>query len=71
MLGNLGPLPFRFSSTWNDREVVKNIIVDVLENQIIGSPSYLWESKHKSLRKDLKYWENKKQLEIEERKIQI
>jgi len=54
-LENLGPIPFIFSSTWNDNEEVKKITVEVSTKSITGSPNYFLETKLKALRRELKH----------------
>lgn len=49
----------------------KKIIVDVCTNQIIGSPRYVWESKLKALRKELKNWAKNNKKETQKRKAEI
>ena len=68
---NLGPTPFRYSPIWNESGEAKKVIAVVWTNQIIGSPSYVWESKLKALRKELKKWAKNSQIETQKRKTEI
>jgi len=41
---------------WNNSEEVKKIIAEVWSQNIIGSPNFVWETKLKILRKEMKIW---------------
>lgn len=68
-LDHLGPIPFRFSSTWNDKEV-KKFITEVWTTPINGSPSYVWETKLKAPRRELKHWARTNNIETQKRKLE-
>ena len=55
-IGNLGPLPFRFSTTWIKDDSFFDIVHQSWNVFIQGSPSFIWEQKHKSVKKGLKNW---------------
>lgn len=69
-LENLGPVPFKFSSTWNNNEEVKKIIAEVWKKPLTGSPIYVWENKLKSRRRELKHWARINQLETQKIKLE-
>jgi len=62
LMENQGPIPFRYCPTWNNNEDFKNLIVEVWSQKFMRSPYYVWETKLKNLRKELKKWaiENEK-----------
>ena len=53
---NLGPIPFRFSPLWVEREGFDELISHVWSQFIDGSPSYVWEQKMKLTKIALKSW---------------
>ena len=53
---NLGPIPFRFNALWLQEEKSMTIIRDAWRADISGSPSFVWESKLRRVRRDLKAW---------------
>ena len=53
---DLGPIPFQFSPLWIQHEDFLQVVSDSWENQIRGSPSFIWEEKIKRLKHDLKDW---------------
>lgn len=52
----LGPLPFRFSPLWAEREGFLEIVQTTWKTEVSGSPSYVWEKKIKNEKKALKEW---------------
>ena len=53
---NLGPIPFRFSPIWIEREGFGELISHVWSQFIVDSPSYVWEQKLKLTKTALKSW---------------
>ena len=53
---NLGPIPFRFSPLWIQREDFLQVVSDSWATPIKASPSFIWESKLKRLKTELKNW---------------
>ena len=43
----LGPIPFRFSPLWIEREGFMDIVFQVWSKFVVGSPSFVWEQKLK------------------------
>eukprot|EP00253_Pinus_taeda_P006538 PITA_06538 len=56
---DLGPLPFRFSPLWTEREGFYETVQTAWRIEISSSPSYVWEQKMKNTKKALKEWINK------------
>ena len=54
---NLDPIPFRFNVSWLQEEKAMIIIRDAWRTEILGSPSFIWESKLRRVRSELKAWE--------------
>ena len=40
---NLGPIPFRFSPLWIEKEGFKEKVTSAWSTPVIGSPSFVWE----------------------------
>eukprot|EP00253_Pinus_taeda_P013620 PITA_13620 len=53
---DLGPLLFRFSPIWTEREVFYETVQTAWRIEISSSPSYVWEQKTKNTKKALKEW---------------
>eukprot|EP00253_Pinus_taeda_P033119 PITA_33119 len=53
---DLGPLPFRFSLLWAEREGFFEIVQTAWRIDVSGSPSYVREQKMKNAKKALKEW---------------
>eukprot|EP00253_Pinus_taeda_P031988 PITA_31988 len=53
---NMGPLPFKYNKTWDNREDFRNLIKDQWARDISGSPHFIWETKLKLLRTAIKQW---------------
>lgn len=53
---NLGPIPFRFSSLWLQHEGFQEMVADVWNRPVQGSPFYVWEEKLRRLKRRLKDW---------------
>ena len=53
---NMGPLPFRYSPLWTERDGFMEVVQTVWSTHIIGSPSYVWEHKLKLTKLALKSW---------------
>ena len=51
---NLGPIPFRFSPLWENREGFMDIVNKVWSIHVVGLPSYVWEQKIKATKTALK-----------------
>ena len=51
---NLGPLPFRYSPLWTERDRFMEVVHTTSSNHITGSPSYVWEKKLKLTKLNLK-----------------
>ena len=52
----LGPIPFRFSPLWIDREIFLDTVSNEWRILVIGSPNYVWERKLKNTKAALKDW---------------
>jgi hypothetical protein len=52
----LGPIPFRFSPLWTDREGFMDIVSKSWSIPVNGSPNYVWEQKLKATKTTLKEW---------------
>ena len=53
---NLGPIPFRFSPLWIEREGFWEIVTQVWSQFVEGSPSFVLEQKLKHTKYALKNW---------------
>jgi hypothetical protein len=51
---NLGPIPFRFSPPWPQYEGFQELVAKIWNEKVNGSPFYVWEEKHRKLKKALK-----------------
>jgi exonuclease III len=52
----LGPIPFRFSPLWIDRDDFLETVKSAWAKTFSGSPSYIWEQKLKATKQALKDW---------------
>ena len=57
---NQGPLPFRYSSIWDNNGEINELVKEAWETRVIGSPQYIWETKLKTARIKLKEWAKSK-----------
>ena len=53
---DLGPIPFKFSPLWIEKEGFLDTVQTSWANPINRSPSYVWEKKLKATKKALKEW---------------
>ena len=53
---NMGPIPFRYSPLWNDKEGFKETVSSAWSTPVRGSPSFVWEQKLKATKVALKDW---------------
>jgi len=53
---DLGPIPFRFSPLWTEREGFFDTVKTAWSKSFSGSPSYVWEKKLKATKQALKKW---------------
>lgn len=53
---DLGPLPFRFSPLWIEREGFYETVKEAWAKSFSGSPSFVWEQKLKATKQALKEW---------------
>eukprot|EP00253_Pinus_taeda_P028806 PITA_28806 len=53
---DLGPIPFRFSPLWIEREGFIDTVKTAWAKLVIGSSSYVWEQKLKATKQALKEW---------------
>jgi hypothetical protein len=53
---DLGPIPFRFSPLWIERDGFLEIVKTAWANSFSGSSSYVWEQKLKATKQALKDW---------------
>lgn len=56
MDGFLGPIPFRFSPLWIQQEGFNEVVSEVWNRKIQGSPFFVWEEKLRALKRRLKEW---------------
>eukprot|EP00253_Pinus_taeda_P020290 PITA_20290 len=52
----LGPIPFRFSPLWTERDGFIDIVKTAWAKSFSGSSSYVWEKKFKAAKQALKQW---------------
>eukprot|EP00253_Pinus_taeda_P009869 PITA_09869 len=53
---DLGPIPFRFSTLWTERDGFIDIVKTSWAKSFTGSSSYVWEQKLKATKQALKEW---------------
>ena len=53
---NMGPIPFRFSLSWIQQEGFHDMVLQVWNELVSGSPFFVWEEKLRRLKKALKFW---------------
>ena len=53
---DLGPIPFRFSPLWIERDGFTEIVKAAWAKSFIGSSSYVWDQKLKATKQALKEW---------------
>eukprot|EP00253_Pinus_taeda_P024857 PITA_24857 len=53
---DLGPIPFRFSPLWTERDSFIDIVKTTWAKPVTGSSSYVWEQKLKATKQALKEW---------------
>lgn len=53
---DLGPIPFRFSPLWIERDGFIDILKIAWAKSVTGSSSYVWEQKVKATKQALKEW---------------
>eukprot|EP00253_Pinus_taeda_P008034 PITA_08034 len=53
---DLGPIPFRFSPLWTERDGFIDIVKTAWAKSFSGSSSYVWEQKLKATKQALKEW---------------
>lgn len=56
MDGLLGPIPFRFSPLWLQQEGFHEVVSEAWNQQVLGSPFFVWEEKLRILKRRLKEW---------------
>eukprot|EP00253_Pinus_taeda_P035876 PITA_35876 len=67
--GNLGPIPFRFSSLWIHQEGFQEVVSEVWNRQVHeGSPFFMWEEKMRRLKRELKEWAKRLKMPTTKRK---
>jgi len=53
---NLGPIPFRFSPLWIQQEGFQDLVLNVWQKLVSGSPFFVWEENLRRLKRALKVW---------------
>ena len=53
---DLGPIPFRFSPLWKDRDGFMSTVILAWAIPVAGSPNYVWERKLINTKVALKNW---------------
>ena len=52
----LGPIPFRLSPLWKDRDGFMSIVTMAWDLPVVGSSNFVWERKLKNTKAALKDW---------------
>ena len=52
----LGPIPFRFSPLWKDKDGFMSTVTMAWDLLVVGSPNFVWERKLKNTKAALKEW---------------
>jgi len=47
---NQGPIPFKYNKIWDSKDRFRNLIKQSWEEEVLGSPQYVWETKLKNVR---------------------
>eukprot|EP00253_Pinus_taeda_P018715 PITA_18715 len=68
---HLGPIPFKFNPLWRHNSSAGAIIEATWKQHVEGSPSHIWETKIRSIRRALKDWAKTSYQEPEKLKIKI
>ena len=64
----LGPNPFRFSPLWVTMDGFYELVSEIWQKSVIGSPFFIWEEKLRRLKAALKSWAKTHPSPILERK---
>ena len=64
----LGPIPFRFSPLWVTMDGFYELVAEIWQKAITGSPFFIWEEKLRRLKVALKSWAKAQPSPILERK---
>eukprot|EP00253_Pinus_taeda_P014894 PITA_14894 len=56
MDGFIGPIPFRFIPLWIQQDGFNEVVSEVWNQKILGSPFFVWEEKLRALKRRLKEW---------------
>eukprot|EP00253_Pinus_taeda_P011717 PITA_11717 len=67
----LGLIPFKFSHLWTRISTVRAIVEAVWRQHVEGSPSFIWETKIKNVKRELKDWARDSYQEPEETKKKV
>jgi len=58
--GNIGLIPFHYNLGWLQKEGVIDLINKSWATLVIGSPTFLWETKSKLVKQSSQKWEKEK-----------
>eukprot|EP00253_Pinus_taeda_P010075 PITA_10075 len=67
----LGPIPFKFRPLWTRNSIARVIVEMAWRQHVEGSPSYIWETKIKNVKRALKDWARDNYQEPEETKKKV
>jgi len=70
-LENLGPIPFKYKKLWDSKEDFGKLVNESWETPVLGSLHYVWETKFKKLRSNLKAWGRENALKEKNKKIEL
>ena len=68
---NLGPIPFRFKSSWLHEEKFTSLIKNAWSWSCVASLRFIWESKLRKVRYELKEWVKTEYKNRGSRKMQL
>lgn len=66
--GKLGPIPIRFSSLWIHQEGFQEVVFEAWNQQVQGSPLFVWEENLRGLKRELKEWAKRLKMPTAKRK---
>ena len=53
---NMGPIPFHFSPSWIQQESFQDLVLNVWQTPVFGSPFFVREENLRRLKRALKDW---------------
>jgi len=70
-MDNQGPLPFKYYPIWDNSEEFRKLISKVWAQKVTCSPHFVWETKLKILRKEVKTWARENEKQNKKRRVEL